>query len=228
MKKSILLSFTSLLLCTSCTNTVAILSKKASDFGVFLKSRALTYLEGDLSENKAAYTSAEFFGAANEEFIPLDEAEVNGTIAYTSTPQPSFTPGTKESLIPGIDMFKDPKDISGGIFKRIHFDTDQYTPNSAEAKQTLQKIANYLKKHPKTYVFVEGHCDKRASESYNQALGTKRSGTIRTILVNYGVNPNQLFSISYGKEKPVALGNTNSDFAKNRRVAFKIYSKDEK
>ena len=86
-------------------------------------------------------------------------------------------------------------------------------------------MATYLKRHKNTYIFIEGHCDERASEAYNLSLGTRRANYIRNVLIKYGVNPQQIYTASYGKERPEELGHGQKVWAKNRRVAFKIYNK---
>lgn len=174
-------------------------------------------------------TASEFYGSLEDEFIPLIEEENNplpsDILSQQYIPQPAITPG-RDTFIPSIQSFKNPGSSIASIFQKLYFQTDQFYPKDTNSSESLQKIAKYLKKHPNTYVFIEGHCDKRASESYNLALGTKRANKIRTMIIQYGANPNQLFTISYGKEKPISKGNSKSDFAKNRRVAFKIYKKE--
>lgn len=225
MKKITVLAFGSLLFCTSCTSQMAAISDRLSAFGEMLRSKAIAFLEDSVDEERISYTPAEFFGSADDEFIPLDQSEIKDKITETPIPQPSATPGAKESPIPSIRHFATPANKLASIFKKVYFNTDQYSPKSPAAKKDLQKMASYLKKHKNTFVFIEGHCDERASESYNQALGTKRAGNIRKILVNYGVNPNQLYTISYGKERPELKGRSKEVYAKNRRVAFKIYDR---
>ncbi|MCH9617746.1 MAG: Peptidoglycan-associated lipoprotein [Chlamydiia bacterium] len=188
-----------------------------------MRSKANALFDRDIDDQRLVVTSSEFFGANEEEFIPLNEEEMNTKIVSRAIPQPAQTPGAEGSSVPAIAKFKKPGNSLSSLFKTIYFNTDQYTPNAATSKMDMQKLATYLKKHPSTYIFVEGHCDERASESYNLALGTKRAGAIRTILVNYGANPNQLYSISYGKERPAVAGKSKAVFAKNRRVEFKIY-----
>jgi peptidoglycan-associated lipoprotein len=220
------LAFAILISTSSCSTNMAALSDKFSDFTSFIKTKALNLFDDPVDEARVHYTPAEFFAANNDdEFIPLDQNEIGGTIAETPIPQPSITPGAKDSPIPSIQAFSVPSNFLATLFKKVYFNTDQFSPKTPGAKKDLQKMANYLKKHHHTFVFIEGHCDERASESYNQALGTKRAGSIRKILVNYGVNPNQLYTISYGKEKPEFYGKSKDIYAKNRRVTFKIYSK---
>jgi len=70
-------------------------------------------------------------------------------------------------------------------------------------------------------VLVEGHCDERGSEEYNIALGDNRSGSTRDFLVKMGMNPSQIKTISYGKEKPFCTtSDTEPCFQQNRRAHF--------
>ncbi|PCI91855.1 hypothetical protein COB11_08045, partial [Candidatus Aerophobetes bacterium] len=69
------------------------------------------------------------------------------------------------------------------------------------------------------------HCDERASEAYNLSLGTRRAGHIRTLLVKKGVDPNHVFTTSFGKEIPLDLEHNREAWYTNRRAEFKIYKK---
>ncbi len=83
---------------------------------------------------------------------------------------------------------------------------------------TLQGNAQYLQSHPGAHVQLQGNTDARGSREYNLALGQKRADAVRKNLELLGVNPSQMESISYGKEKPKASGDTPQDYAENRRV----------
>ncbi len=167
----------------------------------------------------------EFFKDFESDFIPLSDKDVLSQVSEYAVPQSTEIPGDPEGKIPGIEAFHSPSKALASTFSKIYFNTDQHIPNAKEYLHTLTKISQYLKKHPETYVFVEGFCDERASEAYNLALGTKRSNYVRNFLIKSGVNANQLFTVSYGKEKPEALGHDPKSWAKNRRVNFKIYEK---
>ncbi|MGE5196373.1 MAG: OmpA family protein, partial [Anaerolineae bacterium] len=93
---------------------------------------------------------------------------------------------------------------------------------------TIDKIASYLKEHKDTFIFVLGHCDERGPEAYNLALGSRRANTIRSLLVQKGVDLNQIHTISYGKERPIDAGHTPEAWQKNRRAEFKVYQKTKK
>ncbi len=79
--------------------------------------------------------------------------------------------------------------------------------------------------HPNIYIFIEGHTDERGPQAYNLALGSRRANTVRNLLINEGVDPDRLFTISYGKERPVILERHEEGWAKNRRGEFKIYER---
>ncbi len=74
-------------------------------------------------------------------------------------------------------------------------------------------------------MFVEGHTDERGPEAYNLSLGARRANYVRTLLVQKGVDHNQLHTISFGKERPAEMGHNSEAWSKNRRAQFKIYKK---
>jgi peptidoglycan-associated lipoprotein len=189
-----------------------------------LRSGTDQFFHGDLAEVQTV-SRQEFFKDFESDFIPLSDKDLLSQVAEYATPQPKEVPGDPEGKIPGIEAFHSPSKAQASIFTKIYFHTDQHIPNAKEYLHTLSRISQYLKKHPHTYIFIEGYCDERASEAYNLALGTKRANYVRNFLIKSGVNPSQLFTISYGKEKPEALGHNPKSWAKNRRVCFKIYEK---
>lgn len=162
------------------------------------------------------------------EYVPLDDQ--NGQEVAMNDDfirQPSETPGESGSSIPGIDAFQDPSTVPGlaPIFKNIGFEYNSSLVKGDDNQSILNKVASYLKGHPDTYVFIEGHADERGPEAYNLALGTKRSNSVRSYLANAGVNPDQMFTISYGKERPLVFGSTEDVWSKNRRAEFKVYQR---
>ena len=223
MKKNLLPILSLVFVFSSCTTMLTKLSSKAGSAYTFLRTKTSALFEEKIEEERLVITSAEFFGENEDEFVPLQDNEMQEKIIAHSIPQPRETPGAEGSSVPSIQSFEEPGLAVKNLFKTVHFPTDGYTPIGQTAKTDLQKLARYLKQHPRVKVVIEGHCDKRASEKYNLALGTKRAGAIRTMLVNYGAKPDQLYAISYGKERPVARGNNKTAYAKNRRVQFKLY-----
>ena len=86
-----------------------------------------------------------------------------------------------------------------------------------DSQSTLDRQATWLKKFPSVRVSIEGHCDERGTREYNLALGERRANAVKDYLVARGVDGGRVTTISYGKEKPVALGNDNASWSQNRR-----------
>lgn len=164
-------------------------------------------------------------GGFEDEFMSLEDQDLHMRFADAAIPQPSEIPGAPGSSIPSLDQFKKAMAGLAQIFQNVHFNTDEYVLRNTQDMLIIDRAAAYLKNNPNTYVAVGGHCDERGSESYNLALGTRRSNYVRTLLVQRGVSPNQVHSISYGKEQPEAFGHSAEDWAINRRAEFKIYEK---
>lgn len=99
----------------------------------------------------------------------------------------------------------------------VYFDYDSYAIKP-EFEALMQKNAAYLKADPKRTVALEGHADVRGGREYNLALGQKRADAVKQALNLLGVSETQMEAISFGKEKPVALGMDEDSHAQNRRV----------
>jgi len=103
----------------------------------------------------------------------------------------------------------------------IYFNYDDATLTS-DARQVLKEKIVWLRTNMAVSVVIEGHCDERGTEEYNIALGQRRAQSIKTFLVNSGINGAQLKTISYGEERPVVFGNNERAWAKNRRGHFRL------
>jgi peptidoglycan-associated lipoprotein len=99
----------------------------------------------------------------------------------------------------------------------IYFDTDRYNIDSPD-QAALQAQAQWLQRYPQKRATLEGHCDERGTRDYNLALGERRANAAKNYLVSLGIEPARLNTISYGKERPVALGSDESAWARNRRA----------
>ena len=106
----------------------------------------------------------------------------------------------------------------GGLYS-INFDYDK-NALSADAKEKLKSNADWLKSHKNMNLQIEGHCDSRGSIEYNLALGERRAQAVRGYMVNLGIPGNRLNIISYGKERPLATGDSEADHSRNRRANF--------
>ena len=99
----------------------------------------------------------------------------------------------------------------------IYFDTDRYNIDSAD-QAALQSQAQWLQQYPNKRASIEGHADERGTRDYNLALGERRANAAKNYLVSLGVNAARLTTVSYGKERPVALGSDEQAWARNRRA----------
>ena len=108
-----------------------------------------------------------------------------------------------------------------GMLLTVYFDFDRFTIRD-DMQSVFEKNAEWLKKNSNVKIRIEGHCDERGTNEYNIALGERRAQSIREYLVNYGINPSRLSTISYGEEKPVAAGHDEDSWTKNRRGEFVI------
>lgn len=101
----------------------------------------------------------------------------------------------------------------------VHFDYDSSTLSS-DTRRQLADNANWIKANPKVTVQIEGHCDSRGSVEYNLALGERRAKAVKNYMVSLGLDSKRMTIISYGEEKPIATGDTEEAYAKNRRANF--------
>ncbi|MDX9703104.1 MAG: peptidoglycan-associated lipoprotein Pal [Candidatus Auribacterota bacterium] len=124
------------------------------------------------------------------------------------------------STIPA-DTFIDPPAEYRYIFRNILFDFDSSAIRS-DMKQSLNEVSSWLIDHQGIKVRMEGHCDERGTEEYNLALGERRALSVRAYLVQQGVSPQRLFTVSYGEERPANPGHNEFAWAENRRVEFKV------
>lgn len=97
----------------------------------------------------------------------------------------------------------------------VHFDYDS-SELTAAARSTLEKQAEWMGAN-NLIISVEGHADERGTREYNLALGERRAVAVKNYLMALGVATNRLETISYGKERPVAVGNDESAWSQNRR-----------
>jgi peptidoglycan-associated lipoprotein len=109
------------------------------------------------------------------------------------------------------------REFNQTVGDRVFFDTDQ-TDLSAAAQATLDKQAAWLNQYPNYSFTIEGHADERGTREYNFALGARRAQTVHDYLVAKGVAASRMKTISYGKERPVAVCDDISCWSQNRRA----------
>jgi len=103
----------------------------------------------------------------------------------------------------------------------VHFDFDKSNirPDAAEV---LKRKAAWLNENPNVGVIIEGHCDERGTDAYNLALGQRRAEAAKKFLGALGVAATRMETISYGEERPLDPGHSETAWAKNRRAQFVI------
>ena len=131
----------------------------------------------------------------------------------------SAGPGQDSRAVPKVDATVDPlSDPNNPLAKRsIYFDYDSYIVKD-EFRPTVDVHAKYLLGNKNKKVVVQGNADERGGSEYNLALGQKRAEAVRKQLQLLGVSEGQLEAVSFGKEKPRALGHDEASWAENRRA----------
>jgi peptidoglycan-associated lipoprotein len=115
---------------------------------------------------------------------------------------------------------------AGGNFlmvleENIFFEYDKATL-TAEGIETLATNGQWLKQNSDVVITIEGHCDERGTNGYNLALGDRRAETVKTFLVDLGIDRLRLATVSYGEERPLDRGKSEVAWARNRRAHFLI------
>ncbi len=101
----------------------------------------------------------------------------------------------------------------------VYFDYDSYTLRQ-DAQETLRTNADVIGRYPDVRIQIQGHCDERGSEEYNLALGDRRARAVMDYLVNLGITPGRLSTITFGEERPSDPGHDEIAWSKNRRGEF--------
>jgi peptidoglycan-associated lipoprotein len=109
------------------------------------------------------------------------------------------------------------QDFVVNVGDRVFFDTDS-SDLSATAIDTLNKQIAWLGRYGRYSFTIEGHADERGTREYNIALGARRAETVRNYFIAHGIPANRMRTISYGKERPVAVCDDISCWSQNRRA----------
>ena len=127
-----------------------------------------------------------------------------GAAAGGSNLSGSVRPGSQEDLVANVG-------------DRVFFDTDMASVR-ADQRSILERQAAWLARYPAATVQLEGHADERGTREYNLALGQRRANAARDVLVAGGTAGARIATISYGKDRPAALGSSEDAWAQNRRA----------
>lgn len=198
-------------------------------------TRGISALAGNHYNSRQVNSRGEFYGSddsngyGDSNYTALGDIIDGDEVAMgdMNAPQPQESPGDPGSSIPGIESFKDPSTIPAmaGVFKTIYFPYDSSMIKGDQNLGAATKIADYMRKNPNVYLFIEGHCDERGAEAYNLALGSRRANAVRNVLIQEGVSPDNVFTTSYGKERPAVNGHDEDSWGLNRRAEFRVYQR---
>lgn len=120
----------------------------------------------------------------------------------------------------GLGDPNDPRSVAyfnQRVGDRVHFLVDQSTL-TPEARSILQGQAQWLQSNPSYAIIIEGHADEQGTREYNLALGARRASSAQDFLISQGVSPSRMRTVSYGKERPIAVCSEDSCYAQNRRA----------
>jgi peptidoglycan-associated lipoprotein len=139
-------------------------------------------------------------------------AAVLATLAIAGCAKQTDQSALASAAVPGSQQ-----DFVVNVGDRVFFETDS-SELTDQARATLDKQAQWLNNYNRYAFTIEGHADERGTREYNIALGARRAETVREYLVSRGVSGQRMRTISYGKERPVALCNDISCWSQNRRA----------
>ena len=128
----------------------------------------------------------------------------------TSTPSGASAPA---GPVPGSQA----DFLASVLSDTILFDTDRYNVD-VEDQAALQSQAQWLGRYPGKSVTIAGHCDERGTRDYNIALGERRANAAKNYMISLGIDASRITTVSYGKERPIALGSDEDSWARNRRA----------
>jgi len=136
--------------------------------------------------------------------------------ACSSQPAPTSTAaggtGSSNAIVPGSA-----EDLATNVGDRVLFDFDKATLRP-DAKATLDKQAAWFTSYPRNRAQIAGNTDERGTEEYNLVLGQRRANAARDYLVSKGMAADRIATISYGKDRPVAMGSDEASWAQNRNA----------
>jgi peptidoglycan-associated lipoprotein len=113
------------------------------------------------------------------------------------------------------------EDLVANVGDRVTFGLNE-SALSSDAQGVLGRQADWLQRYPQVQVQLAGNCDDRGTEEFNLALGQRRANAARDFLVAHGVSSGRVSTISYGKDRPTALGDDESAWAQNRNAITSV------
>ena len=174
--------------------------------------------DGDVKPEEDAAALAEAEARAAEEAAAAEAAA-----AEEAARAEAEAARLQASMFDGQPITEAMDDPASPLSKRVFYFGFDLSTIEMEDKETLETHARFLAEHPDVNVTIEGHADERGSREYNLALGERRAKAVERILMVQGAAKEQAQMISFGEERPVAMGHDEESWRLNRRVEL-IYS----
>ena len=150
------------------------------------------------------FTAVALLGACADTAATTGAATGSGATSGTA----GVTPGSQQDLVANVG-------------DRVFYSLDSSSLDG-DSRSTLDRQASWLARYPQSSVQVAGNCDERGTTEYNLARGQRRANAARDYLVARGVSSARVTTISYGKERPVALGSDEQAYAQNRNTSTSV------
>ena len=166
-------------------------------------------------------------------FIGCSQQAPSKPLETTTGPQKSEAPRkvatsapskpSQDSSLEALQKGTLGKGAEEGPLRDVNFGFDHYDLRP-DMRDILKGHAAWLKANPQAKVEIEGHCDERGTSEYNFALGAKRAESVKRYLIDLGISPGRVSTISYGEELPLCKEQNEACWAKNRRAHFVVRS----
>ncbi len=155
--------------------------------------------------------------------VVQEAAPIVERVAEVAKPDPKPTPPRVAQSGPVGPLAGSIDDFRTNVGERVYFDLSQWRLDSSD-QEILKRQAAWLQSYPDVTILVAGNCDERGTREYNLALGERRAATVKEYLVDLGVDPSRIETVSYGKERPIDAGTTEAAWALNRNGFTQIVS----
>ena len=155
-----------------------------------------------------------YSGSTSGSSIPDNAVNVGTIDGSINSKKDSF----KEGAVSSNGKYLGSDGVSRSGYKLLYFASDSYSLDDDQIKRLMSDLPKLKAQTSTGKILVEGNCDEFGTDEYNQALGLKRAKAVKSLLVNAGINPSKIDTVSYGESNPVCTINKPACHAKNRRV----------
>ncbi len=178
---------------------------------------SVSFLVSCGSQQKSAQPTTPPFAQTEPTIIELDDSRLADVLTEGDIPEENRgdLPWLPNRPPPGMSF------ADSSALDSIYFEFDKYSLTT-QAKNILNNHADWLKSNPEVSIQIEGHCDERGTLEYNQVLGDNRAISVKKYLGNLGIDPDRMYTITYGELRPVDPGHSEESWTKNRRAKFRV------